>query len=78
MPSSGTLTRIFPSRSSITEAIIRDNSICEWRSLKIDSALGMIKPGKYDKDIVRIFIRRVAETNIIFGLKHERISFISC
>ena len=31
----------------------------------MDSALGMIESGKYDKDVVRIFIRRVAETNII-------------
>jgi hypothetical protein len=43
----------------------------------MDSALGMIEPGKYDKDVVRVFIRRVAETNIIFGLKHERMSFMS-
>jgi hypothetical protein len=43
----------------------------------MDSALGMIEPGKYDKDVV-IFIRRVAETNIIFGLKHQRMSFMSC
>ena len=63
MPSSGTLTRIFPSRSSVAEAVIRDDSTCEWRSLRMDSALGMIEPGKYDKDVVRIFIRRVAERN---------------
>jgi hypothetical protein len=42
----------------------------------IDSALGMIEPGKYDKDILRIFIRRVAETNIVFSLEHQRMSFI--
>jgi hypothetical protein len=43
----------------------------------MDSTLGMIEPGKYDKNIVRIFIRRVAETNIIFSLKYERMSFMS-
>ena len=42
----------------------------------MDSALGMIEPGKYDKDVLRIFIRRVAETNIVFSLEHQRMSFI--
>jgi hypothetical protein len=42
----------------------------------MDSALGMIEPGKYDKDVLRIFIRRVSERNIVFSLEHQRMSFI--
>lgn len=38
----------------------------------IDSTLRMIKPGKHNKDILKIFIRRVAERNIVFGIKPKK------